>query len=211
MPEGVLFVKKTLRVIIGAVFCIAMLLSLAACGASAAAEEGSSEASSPSAEAVPSSSADVSSSSATTVYFAAPLFSQSEKDFNLELTKVLEDHGYQVFLPQRDGYLAAELEGKTEEELTEMIFDKDYSEVLKADVLFMSLDGRVPDEGACVELGIAYALGKRCYGFKTDTRSVELGLELNPMISGCMIKIFSNYDGDLLEEEIRQYLSENEL
>ena len=31
------------------------------------------------------------------------------------------------------------------------------------------------------------------------------------MISGCMIKIFRNYDGDLLEEEIRQYLSENDI
>ena len=211
MPEGVLFVKKTLRVIIGAVFCIAMLLSLAACGASAAAEEGSSEASSPSAEAVPSSSADVSSSSATTVYFAAPLFSQSEKDFNLELTKVLEDHGYQVFLPQRDGYLAAELEGKTEEELTEMIFDKDYSEVLKADVLFMNLDGRVPDEGACVELGIAYANGKRCYAVKTDARSVEINMDLNPMIAGCFTKLFKNFDGDALVEELEQYLYENTL
>lgn len=75
----------------------------------------------------------------------------------------------------------------------------------------MNLDGRVPDEGACVELGIAYASGERCYGFKTDTRSVELGLDLNPMISGCMTRIFKNYDGEKLLEEIKQYLSENEL
>ena len=105
------------------------------------------------------------------VYFAAPLFSQSEKDYNLLLTKVLEDHGYEVFLPQRDGYLAAELAGKTEDELTQLIFEKDFSEVMKADIIFMLLDGRVPDEGACVELGIAYANGKRCYGVKTDARS----------------------------------------
>ncbi len=64
---------------------------------------------------------------------------------------------------------------------------------------------------ACVELGIAYANGKRCYGFKTDTRTIERELELNPMISGCMIKIFQNYDGDQLIKEIEQYLSENEL
>ena len=145
------------------------------------------------------------------VYFAGPMFNQGEKEFNLKMTKVLEDFGYEVFLPQRDGIEAAQLEGKTEEELIEMIFSLDESEVKKADIIFMNLDGRVPDEGACVELGIAYASGKRCYGFKTDTRSVELGLELNPMISGCMIKIFSNYDGDQLIEEIRQYLSENEL
>lgn len=145
------------------------------------------------------------------VYFAAPLFSQSEKDYNLYLTKILEDHGYEVFLPQRDGFLAAELEGKTEEEKTQMIFEKDVSEVLKADIIFMLLDGRVPDEGACVELGIAYANGKRCYGIKSDARSVEINMDLNPMISGCFIKLFANYDGDKLVKELEQYLSENEL
>ena len=150
-------------------------------------------------------------SSGKKVYFAGPLFNQAEKDFNLELTKVLEEYGYEVFLPQRDGIEAALLEGKTEEELIEMIFSLDAGEVCKADILFMNLDGRVPDEGACVELGIGFALGKRCYGFKTDTRAVESSLDLNPMISGCMIKIFKNYDGDRLIEEIQRYLSENPL
>ena len=146
-----------------------------------------------------------------TVYFAGPLFNQGEKDFNLAITEVLEEFGYQVFLPQRDGIEAAQLEGKTEEELIEMIFELDAGEVQKADILFMNLDGRIPDEGACVELGIAYACGKRCYGIKTDTRAIERGLELNPMISGCMIRIFANYDGDQLIEELKQYLSENDL
>ena len=53
--------------------------------------------------------------------------------------------------------------------------------------------------------------GKRCYGFKTDTRSIELGLDLNPMISGCMIKVFKNNDGEQLIKEIKEYLPENEL
>ena len=145
------------------------------------------------------------------VYLAGPMFNQGEKDFNLKFTKLLEDCGYQVFLPQRDGIEAAQLQGKTEEELIKMIFELDAGEVKKADIVFMNLDGRVPDEGACVELGIAYGFGKRCYGFKTDTRAVESGLELNPMISGCMIKIFKNYNGDKLIEEIKQYLSKNSL
>ena len=145
------------------------------------------------------------------VYFAGPMFNQAEKDFNLEITTVLEDYGYQVFLPQRDGIEAAKLEDKTEEELIRMIFALDAGEVKKADIIFMNIDGRVPDEGACVELGIAYGNGKRCYGFKTDTRVEERGLGLNPMISGCMIKIFENFDGDKLKEQIKQYLAENAL
>ncbi len=145
------------------------------------------------------------------VYFAGPLFNQAEKDFNLKLANVLEDRGYSVFLPQRDGYEAALLEGKTEQELVDLIFTLDAGEVKKADVLFMNLDGRVPDEGACVELGIAYALGKRCYGFKTDTRAAEPNMELNLMITGCMKKIFKNADGKKLIASIEAYLSENEL
>ena len=145
------------------------------------------------------------------VYFASPMFNHAEKEFNLRVAKVLEAHGYQVFLPQRDGVEAAKLEGKTEEEMIKMIFALDSTEVKKADIVFMNIDGRVPDEGACVELGMAYGIGKRCYGFKTDTHSVELGLDMNPMIGGCMIKIFKNYDGDRLIEEIQRYLSENAL
>ena len=145
------------------------------------------------------------------VYFAAPLFNISELDFNLKLTHLLESYGYDVFLPQRDGYLAAELEGKSQDELTDMIFKKDLEEVLKADILFILLDGRVPDEGACVELGIAYANGKRCYGFKTDARSVEFGLDLNPMITGCFDKFFYGINGEKLLEDLKKYLAKNKL
>ena len=145
------------------------------------------------------------------VYFASPMFNQAEKEYNLKITKLLEEFGYQVFLPQRDGIEAAKLEGKTEEELIKMIFDLDAGQVRKADIIFMNIDGRVPDEGACVELGIAYGIGKRCYGFKTDSHSVEMGLDMNPMISGCMIKIFKNFDGDKMIEELKQYLSKHKL
>ena len=147
----------------------------------------------------------------TRVYLAGPLFNQPEKDWNQKLAEVLEEHGYEVFLPQRDGFEAAQLEGKTEEEMTQMIFEKDESEILKADVLLMNLDGRVPDEGACVELGIAYASGKRCYGVKTDTRSLETGLDINPMITGCFVELFKDYDSDAVLEALEEYLSENEL
>lgn len=145
------------------------------------------------------------------IYFAAPLFSDGEREYNLKIVSILESYGYEVFLPQRDGFLAPELEGKTEEEKTEMIFQKDEEEVLKSDILFMLLDGRVPDEGACVELGIAYANGKRCYGFKSDARSVELDMDLNPMITGCFTKIFYDLDGEELIRSLEEYLKNNPL
>ncbi|MCR5067989.1 MAG: nucleoside 2-deoxyribosyltransferase [Erysipelotrichaceae bacterium] len=145
------------------------------------------------------------------IYFAAPLFSDSERAYNLKIVAILESYGYEVFLPQRDGFLAPELEGYTEEEKLKVIFEKDRDEVLKADIVFVLLDGRVPDEGACVELGMAYVAGKRCYGFKSDARSVELDMDLNPMISGCFIKLFYNLNGEDLIKSLEEYLQNNQL
>ena len=145
------------------------------------------------------------------IYFAGPLFNEAERAYNLRVVEILEKHGYEVFLPQRDGFLAAELEGKTEEEKVAQIFQKDYEEVMKSDIVFMVLDGRVPDEGACVELGMAYAAGKKCYGFKNDARSVELDMELNPLIAGCFIKIFSDIDAEKLFASLEDYLNKNQL
>lgn len=194
--------KRLLARICAVLLCAAVILSFAACESGGGGAE---------TEAPVSAKTDENVGKGKRVYFAGPMFNRAEKDFNEEIAAVLEEYGYEVFLPQRDGIEAAQLEGKSEEELTAMIFDLDSSEVNKADIIFMNLDGRVPDEGACVELGIAFAGGKRCYGFKTDTRSIEIGLDLNPMISGCMIKIFKNYDGEQLIREIKEYLSENEL
>ncbi len=145
------------------------------------------------------------------VYFAAPLFNEAERAYNLKIVSILEKYGYEVFLPQRDGFLAPELEGLTEAEKIEKIFQKDRDEVLKADILFMMLDGRVPDEGACVELGIAYASGKRCYGIKNDARTVESDMDLNPMITGCFTRLFYHLNGDELIRSLEEYLKYNQL
>ncbi len=145
------------------------------------------------------------------VYFAAPLFNAAEREYNLKIVSILESYGYEVFLPQRDGFLAPELEGLTEEEKIDKIFRKDKEEVLNADILFMMLDGRAPDEGACVELGIAYTAGKRCYGFKSDARSVELDMDLNPMITGCFVKLFYDLDESRLIDSLKEYLENNQL
>lgn len=195
--------KKQWMKVTALVLCIAVMFAFIVFDTDAFAEANT--------ETAPASSAESDDSMGKRVYFAAPLFSYGEKTFNEKLAKVLEDYGYEVFLPQRDGIEAALLEGKTEEEMSRMIFDLDSSEVLKADIVFIVLDGRAPDEGACVELGIGYASGKRCYGVKTDTRSVESNIDVNPMITGCLTKLFLDYDGDSLIKALEQYLSENEL
>ena len=147
----------------------------------------------------------------TKIYFAGPLFNKAEKDYNLLVVDVLERAGYQVFLPQRDGVEGCLMNGLTSQEKIDIIFNKDVEEVRNADVLFMVLDGRVPDDGACVELGIAYALNKRCYGIKTDSRVIESDLDINPMLSGCFKKVFKDFDGNKLLKELEEFLKENQL
>jgi len=68
------------------------------------------------------------------------------------------------------------------------MFDLDRTRILESDVFLFVLDGRVPDEGACVELGIAYCqmyLGeveKLLIGLHTDARAAFVGARLNPMV-----------------------------
>lgn len=134
------------------------------------------------------------------IYVAGPLFSDSERKFNAELNDLLIKKGYSTFLPQKDGMeLARLLElGENESSAIKKIYTLDYSEIEKADILIFIVDGRVPDEGACVELGYAYALGKVCIGLKTDVRSLISGKD-NPMIVGALNGRMARSQKELLD------------
>jgi nucleoside 2-deoxyribosyltransferase len=121
------------------------------------------------------------------VYIAGPLFCQSELDFNLKVNDYLEKLGFLTFLPQRDGHLLSDLisEGGPKYNAIKKIFELDVDEIRKSDILVLIIDGRVPDEGACVELGIAYSLNKECIGLKTDSRYLMDNLD-NPLILGAV-------------------------
>lgn len=104
------------------------------------------------------------------------MFSMAEKDFNIKVDDYLQSIGYDTFLPQRDGVEL--VEGRT----PQGIFKKDIEELDKCDILLFILDGRVPDDGACFELGYAYAKGKECVYIKTDPR-VSFTEGDNPMLT----------------------------
>jgi nucleoside 2-deoxyribosyltransferase len=105
-------------------------------------------------------------------YIAAAMFSQAEKEFNLAVDAAICAAGLRTYLPQRDGGEAAALvrQGDDEDMVRRQIFNADRAAIRDCDVLVFILDGRVPDEGGCVELGMASALGKPCLGFQTDCR-----------------------------------------
>lgn len=125
------------------------------------------------------------------LYLAGPLFSEAERQFNRRLAEKLEAMGFRVFLPQRDGVAAdkSPYEAVSREERRRAMFDLDRDKILDADVFLFVLDGRVPDEGACVELGIAYCQKelqkkqKLLIGLHTDTRAAFVGAKLNPMLN----------------------------
>lgn len=130
------------------------------------------------------------------IYFAAPLFCEAERAFNVQLTEKLERAGFSVFLPQRDGVEigASPYNDMSNEELLPLIFNTDRDRILKADILLFVLDGRIPDEGACFELGLAYGQkyllerNKVLIGYQTDVRGgyLFLGEKINPMLFGAL-------------------------
>ena len=147
------------------------------------------------------------------IYFAAPLFCQAEREFNLLLTGKLEERGFTVFLPQRDGVESSKppYEKMSNDERRRAIFALDRDKILEADIFLFVLDGRVPDEGACVELLFAYSqkhlLGrdKLLVGLQTDSRAAFLGAKLNA-IKFTSIHFNAAYEYDLIAvlEEYRQ-------
>ena len=123
------------------------------------------------------------------IYFAAPLFNEMELKRNEEYTILLEKWGYEVYLPQREAGLSAQIlkdESKDKLEINKRIFNTDLNGIKNCDILIFFLDGRVPDEGACVELGMAYAWNKICLGYKTDDRCLDFTGTDNLFIEGCM-------------------------
>jgi len=131
------------------------------------------------------------------IYFAAPLFNEMELRRNEEMTSLLRSLGYIVYLPQEAAGLSAKIIASGEDtlEVSKKIFAADLKGIHESDILIFCLDGRVPDEGACVELGIAYALGKKCIGYKTDDRSLDFTGTDNLFIEGCMeFKVMHNIE-----------------
>lgn len=146
------------------------------------------------------------------VYFAGPLFSVAERRFNAALTARLEGAGLAVFLPQRDGaeYDRPPYDVMTREERRAAMFALDTAEIFTCDIFLIVLDGRVPDEGAAFELGVAYACkrlqqpDKRLIGLHTDSRAAFIGAKLNPMLGVPLDALVANEAAllDILDRDV---------
>ena len=133
------------------------------------------------------------------VYIAAPLFSEGERAFNEKVDGIVRECGHETFLPQREGGCVADLPEKIEGmPKRKYLFRLDCAHMDWCDTILFIFDGRVPDEGACFELGYCYAKGKRCIGYKTDARSFIDGFD-NVMLHGAPERVLRS------ERELRDF------
>ena len=135
------------------------------------------------------------------IYLAGPLFNEAELSFNKTLCLCLEQIGYEVFLPQRDGVERSKppYNKYSKNDRRTAMFNMDRDKILECDIFLFILDGRVPDEGAAIELGIAYCQiylqrnkHKKLIGLQTDTRAAFIQSKLNPMIKVPLDIIFES-------------------
>jgi nucleoside 2-deoxyribosyltransferase len=147
------------------------------------------------------------------IYCAGPLFNPKEREEMAAIASVLEKAGYSVFLPQKDGLKFAELLPTLTKKnipvedgvvmLNMAIFSLDVFEVVNSDGLILNMNGRVPDEGAMVESGIAWSHNKTVLIFKNDDRSLILG-NCNPLVMGLSdFKFVDKYEDIPVEFERR--------
>ncbi len=128
------------------------------------------------------------------VYCAGPLFNTSERGEMLAIAGCLNEAGYPVYLPHRDGMEFRKVlevlvrrswpRAQAGRFLHEAIFALDvYQLAVECDALVCNINGRVPDEGAVAEAAIAWTLGKPLVLFSDDARSLIEG-RWNPLVSG---------------------------
>ena len=107
------------------------------------------------------------------LYFAGPLFSVAERDWNAAVATALREAGHEVFLPQ---------EQETGRDAP-AIFRTDVDGVDWSDGLVAIMDGPDPDAGTAWEVGYAYGK-KPIVLVRTDFRSTEGGAgPYNPMLT----------------------------
>jgi nucleoside 2-deoxyribosyltransferase len=96
------------------------------------------------------------------IYFAGPLFTAPERDWNVALAAALRAAGHEVFLPQ-DQEPGKDAAG---------IFATDVGGIDRADGLVAIMDGPEPDAGTCWEVGYAFGLKKWIVLVRTDMRAL---------------------------------------
>jgi len=101
------------------------------------------------------------------VYFAGPLFTQPEWQWNSRLAGELRRLGLDIVLPQNEA--EPMLKGLKSFD-PEALFSSNTMEIEMADIVLAILDQADPDSGTCWECGYAFKAGRPIVGLRTDFR-----------------------------------------
>jgi nucleoside 2-deoxyribosyltransferase len=140
------------------------------------------------------------------IYCSGPLFCAEEIGGMSAIAKVLEDAGFQTFLPHRDGMEGYVLRFSNSSfpstvsgirtRIDYAIFSLDVYELIeRCSAVVCNLNGRVPDEGMIVEAALAYAVGKPLVLFKDDLRAPFGGYDnsmLTSLVRGIIVDKITN-------------------
>ncbi|HIJ72695.1 MAG TPA: nucleoside 2-deoxyribosyltransferase [Candidatus Hydrogenedentes bacterium] len=154
------------------------------------------------------------------VYCAGPLFNEAEKVEMEAIANGLEAASYRTFLPQRDGLELATVaetimkrsgldRNSVTSILSRAIFSLDVYQVADCEGLVLNMNGRVPDEGAMVEAGIAWAHNKKIVIFKNDARTLMNGTD-NPLVLGLSNFVTAQSQDDIVAQFDRLFGEELE-
>jgi nucleoside 2-deoxyribosyltransferase len=124
------------------------------------------------------------------IYLAAPLFSEAEQAYNLILRDLLEQHLFDVYLPQDVGDTS---HTRCREEHA-AIFAQHIQALQDADIVVAVIDGADADSGTSWEMGYAYALGKRVIALRTDFRIAGHHERVNLMLEESAIVVTEKED-----------------
>ncbi|UCH89793.1 MAG: nucleoside 2-deoxyribosyltransferase [Thermoplasmata archaeon] len=115
------------------------------------------------------------------IYLASPLgFTESTKEFMEGMVKILELKDFEVlnpwtFISDNEFKKAEEIKDidKRREEFKKIdkkIAKDNEDAIRESDMLFAILDGTDVDSGTASEIGFAFGLGKKIYGYRGDFR-----------------------------------------
>ena len=140
-----------------------------------------------------------------TIYLAAPLFSEAEREFNCKLRDQITERGFPVFLPQEDSNDTTDMRHK---EKQNHIFEQNLKAIDNSDIIVAVLDGGSDvDSGTAWELGYAFATKKTVLALKTDFRTLGTEGIVNLMIEVSSDSLTTDISG--LMDALEQYRHRN--
>lgn len=95
------------------------------------------------------------------IYFAGPLFTTAEREWNVKLVEILRSSKLDVWLPQ---------EHDPKQQTAKSIFEMCKAGIDESDIVLAIMDGPDPDSGTSFECGYAYGKGKPIFTVRTDFR-----------------------------------------